>query len=400
MAKSKKDNEPDIRIDGNSGSKKTIAEDSVSLAAEKPNGAPAEDGTELEEETGTGPAGDEAEEPKEEVPSPIVTLFCAELERLEAVIRDFDEGKRSNTAVISAPYAGRMLLMKELRERYTDRCAFLSFFSVVTQRDFISDLYGSQDIVVLEKCHFLALRKIGGFTMLDELLKVMATSEKLFITSWNSYAWAYLREVRNIDRFFPVAVTIPKFEPEPLKKYILSKYDRKIEFIDDQKWENPILLKGMKKRLHLPFTERTVDIPWVSLNRSLLRMSGKKEKLAAEDVICNKICWIANGNLGVAEHIFEQAMEFPQVRTSRIPTEPCAINFDTNEAYLLDIILSMESLKMTDLEEIALPEIDVGNIIYRLLNSGLVAMENEYYVIRPEALNCVVDALTKLRLVW
>lgn len=403
MAKGKKNLGPGTSDDINGESASEEGESVVSIApAADSAGGDAEEAKDAAVEECAVPeeTGVEGETPVPEKPSPVVSLFAAELERLEAAIGDFDDGKRNNMAVIAPPFAGRMLLMKELQTRYEDRCAFLSLFSVVTQRDFLSDLYGSQDIIILDKCHFLALRKIGGFSMLDEFLRVMATSGKLFITSWNTYMWAYLRGVRNIDRFFPVIVTIPKLEPEPLKRYIFSKYDRPIEFIDDQKWENPILLKGVKKRLHLPFSQSSVEIPWVSLNRSRLSGSAKKESLAAEDIICNRICRIANGNLGVAEHIFEEALDFPQVRTSLIPTEPCAVDFDINEAYLLGIILSMESLKTTDIEEIARPEIDVENVMYRLLNSGMVALENEYYVIRPEALNCVVDTLTKRRMVW
>jgi hypothetical protein len=98
--------------------------------------------------------------------------------------------------------------------------------------------------------------------------------------------------------------------------------------------------------------------------------------------------------------LWERSMEFPTIRLSSIPETPCSIELNINEAFLLTIILSMEAIKLVDLAEIAGPEIDIEQTLYRLLNQGLVENEKDFYQIRPEALNCAIDYLKKIRMVW
>lgn len=334
--------------------------------------------------------------PQEVEPIP---YFQQEITRLGEIIAAFDEGKRPNTAIIGDPFAGQNIITKELRRLYPDRITYMPFFTIVTGKDFLSNLYQAKDIVVMEKCHFLALRRIGGFEMLDEFLDHLSMSENLFITTWNSYSWSYINAVRNIASFFPEIIQLPKLDNASLKALILSRYGHEIQFVDDTAYVEQPLFEKKRVSVLLPIIPGPVSIPWFSINYPA---EGKPipDKVSAEDKICDKINRIANGNYGVALRLWERSMELPTIRLSSIPETPCSIELNINEAFLLTIILSMEAIKLVDLAEIAGPEIDIEQTLYRLLNQGLVENEKDFYQIRPEALNCAIDYLKKIRMVW
>jgi hypothetical protein len=337
------------------------------------------------------------DEPQGSVESTDVSMFKDELETITAAIESYGEKPPVNIAMISDPFAGQNFIIEELRNRYPDTISYLPFFSVVTGKDFISNLYTAKDVVIMERCHFLALRKIGGFAMLDEFLDFVSSSDKLFITTWNSYSWSYLSAVRQIEGFFPETIRLPKMESKILKEHILAKYEgARIEFIDDRVIEEKKGFAVLKRRITLPFTNTALTIPWVSYSPN----GSKKDEIDVEDAVFNRINIIADGNYGVAKRIWERSLDYPEMRTSNIPDVPCAIDLTINEAFLLNIILSMESIQFVDLAEIAGPEINIDQNLYRLIQHGLVEEEKGYYHIKPEALKCVCNYLMRIRMVW
>jgi hypothetical protein len=329
-----------------------------------------------------------------------IPIFEKELERVHAAIEDYGRESPSHIAIIADPFAGQGMLFSHIREQYAERVVHLPLFSVVRSKDFTSGFYGSQDIVLMERCHFLALRRIGGFAMLDVFLDALSTSEKIFITGWNTFSWSYLSAVRHIETFFPNIVHLPRLDSTTLKTLILSQYDRRIEFIDDtEKKEEPFF--AMETAAYtLPLAGREITLPVPRINPDALRRPQGNGTKDLEDVVFDKINRIAEGNFGVAQRIWEESLDGSTIRLSGIPDAPCAVNLDINEAFLLNIVLSMESISSTDLGEIAGPEINLEQTLYRLTNQGLVEEDRGFYRVRPEALNCVIAYLRKIRMVW
>ena len=254
----------------------------------------------------------------------------------------------------------------------------------------------------MDRCHVLALRRIGGFAMLDAFLDMISMSDnKMFITSWNSFTWSYLRAVKGSDKVFPVVIEVPKLDSKTLMTAVLSHYEGDIQFIDDTSvpGEQP-MVSTKRIRLPLPFGYSR-DIPWPRLNigRGTSRNHGDAQP-DAKKVAFDKITRIAEGNYGVGLRIWERSLDYPEVKLSRIPEPPCSVDLDINEAFLLNIVLSMESISFTDLAEIASPEIDIEQTLYRLIRQGLVEEEKGYYRVNPETLNCVISYLRRIRMVW
>lgn len=336
-----------------------------------------------------------AEEPESQEEGNGRNIFSNEISMIEEIIDTFQAGNLTNIALITDPFAGQDIIIGDIREKYGDNVSHYPFFSVVTGKDFLANLYQAKDIVLIENCHFLALRKIGGFEILDAFLDFLSTSDKLFITTWNSYTWSYLDAVRNISAFFPETVKIPRIDGGLLKDLVRSRYQGEIVYIDDTPLEERRILRIRHRKTVIPFSTRSFDLPYPEFT-----LGGPDERKSPEEVALGKIVRIADGNPGIALKIWERTLENNTLKVSAIPDLPCSIELDINESFLLAIILSMESIKLIDLAEIAGPEIDIEQTLYRLLNQGLVEEERGFYHIRPVALNCTIAYLKKKRVVW
>lgn len=326
-------------------------------------------------------------------------LYEDEWNRITAVVDAFQNNRPSHVAVIADPFAGQDVLMKGILRRYPERVIHIPFFSVIKNKDFLTRMAGHNDIVVMEHCHFLTMRKIGGFAMLDAFLDHLSTSERLFVTEWNSFTWSYLRATRHIDTFFPVTIELPGIDSKTLKNLIISRYTDKIEFIDDAAPREEPILSAHHCTVKLPLSKKTVTIPVPHLREGGSGTNGI-HKADPEEAAFDKIIRIADGNYGVAERIWNRSLDGKTVRVSEIPEIPCAISLDIHESFLLTIILSMESVSMVDLAEIAGPEINLKQALFRLKNQGLVIEDKGFFQIRPGALSCVKGYLTRNRMVW
>lgn len=329
------------------------------------------------------------------------TLFEREVVRIREAIDAYTGESPAHIAVIAEPFAGQSMLMQQIIRFYPHRVTHLPFYSVVRNTGFLDTMRRTEDIVLVEGCHFLALRRIGGFAMLDAFLELLSTSEKLFITGWNGFAWSYLNAVTRLEEHFPVAIRLPRIENATLKAMILSQYDRPILFVDDTPPQEKRRFSIERRLVDLPFSDSPVALPWPKIApRPGASGDATEAAGAAEDAIFDRINRIALGNYGVALRIWERSLESDTVRMSSIPANPCTVSLTIDEAFLLAVILSMESISFGDLEEIAHTDIDVRQVLYRLRVQGLIEEERDSYRVKPEALHCVSAYLQKIRMVW
>ena len=334
-------------------------------------------------------------------PSSEIIGFQKEIEDIQTAIADFEMGSNLNIAIIGEPYGGRTTLINKIEKMNPEKITKLSFSSIV--KDEIILPANSRRIIILDQCEFLYMRKIGGFDILDGVLKTIISSGNLFITTWNLYSWNYLNEVFNVDRFFPVQVHIPKLKKDEIKECILSRYeDDEIKFTEDVAFEKEKLIEFVKKPLILKPLKNPINIPFFKVNRIILDMKlwHKEEKITVEDLIFDKIYHISKGNPGVAKVLWQKSLEYPGIRPSRIKDFSFNIDIDFNEAFILGIILSMKSIKKDELVEIAGPDFQIDKILFSLFKHELITLDEGYCTINPEALESVVEFLKKLRLVW
>lgn len=327
-----------------------------------------------------------------------------ELQEICGAIERSGSGAPSHVAIIAEQMAGRKTLVAEIRRIYGDRVHYLPLDFVIRESDLPDFSTLASDIILIDNCQFLATRVIGGFDVLDLFLRTQITSKKIFITAWNTYSWQYLSSVMHIDAYFPTIITLIRMDTPVLKQVILSRYKSgEIRFIEDGAAERSMFFSLIHKKVRLPLTTTEIPLPWIKLNFTLmLRKLPRKKRLqiSIEDVIFEKINRIAEGNPGVALLLWNSSLDKNTISLRCIAETPYSISLDTNESFILSIILSMESLHDKDLAAIAGSEMDIKQVLYRLAQQGLITDNAGYYSIPPFALGPVIDYLKKTRRLW
>ncbi len=332
-----------------------------------------------------------------------LTGFQKEIKNVQAAIADFESGKKLNIAIIAEPFAGRTAIANEIETINAQKVTRLNLVCPVKNREEIALPGQSKRIVIIDNCHFLYMRKIGGFEIIEELLKLIENPDIMFITTWNFYSWKYLDEVIKIGKFFPVQINLPKLTADQIKESILSGYDKnEIKFLQDVGFENEKIIDFAKYQVMIKPLNKTISIPYLKINydRLKVRLSRKKKMVAIEDLIFEKIKHISNGNPGVAGIIWQRSLEYPVIKPGNVKELSFNIDLDYDESFILSIILSMDSIGKIELAEIEGFEYQIDEMIFRLLKQGLIVMEDNNCRINPEALGSIVEFLKRSRLVW
>ncbi|HII01431.1 TPA: hypothetical protein HA351_07220 [Methanosarcinaceae archaeon] len=364
-----------------------------------------------------------------------------EIGKIQAAIADFDLGKQGNVAIIAEPFAGKSTLLEEIENRNRGKVTKITFSSLVHNREKItlrensglsntgpsnsglsnSGLSNSgpsnpgfpnllpensKRIVLLDNCHFLYMRKVGGFEALYEFLDMISSRKQIFITTWNLYSWDYLDASFGIGKYFPVQIRIPKFSKGELRTLILGAYKKgEISFEDNSAEEKEPILYLMKYPLPLtlPGKEIIIPLPKGNISNFKKRFMKKEKQPGAEDRVFEKIYLESKGNPGLALRTWELGLEYPRARPEKMGGFSFEIELEYEEAFVLSQILSHQRLKKEEIAEItgSLNENRAVEALFRLLAQELILMdEASYYKLRPEALHSIVSFLKNLRLVW
>lgn len=327
-----------------------------------------------------------------------------EIGKIQASIADYETGKKLNIAIIAGTLAGKTILLGEIEKINQNRATRIAFPGIVRDRKEIFLSEDTKRVVLLDNCHYLYMRKPGGFDIFYEFLDMISSQERLFITTWNLYSWRYLNEAFGLERYFPVQIFIPAFEKENLRLFILKMYGKEeIRFYNDKESKEEPLIYTAKYPLELSSLGRKIFIPVLKLNIPYLknRLLNKKETQTSEDRVFNKIYLESKGNPGIARRIWELGLDYPRIKPENIGQFSFDIELEYEEAFVLSLILSYQSLKKTEISDMIGSTLRVDEIIFRLLNQELIFKEEAgSFRVRPEALHSVVAYMGKLRLVW
>lgn len=332
-----------------------------------------------------------------------ITGFQEEMLNVQLAIAEFESGHNLNVAIISEPYAGRTTFLNEIEKMNFQKITRFSFSSTVKNNDEIIIPGQSKQIVLIDDCQFLFMRKIGGFDVLRHFLNLVAAPDKMFITTWNVFSWKYLDEVMKIGKFFPVQINLPKFKVWQIKESILSGYKKEeIQFIEDVEFEKERIINFRKYPVLIKPLNKKINVPYIKLNYNVLklRLLKKEERVAIKDIIFEKIHHVSNGNPGVAKIIWHRSLEYPVIKPGKIIDKSFNIELDYNESFVLNIILSMKSLKTEEISEIIGFDVEIDTIIFQLSKQGLILTGDSTCTIKPEALKSVIEFLKKSRVVW
>jgi hypothetical protein len=327
-----------------------------------------------------------------------------EIGKIQVSIAEYETGKKLNIAIIAGTLAGKTVLLDEIEKINQNRATRIAFPGIV--RD-IKEIFLSDDtkrVVLLDNCHYLYMRKPGGFDIFYEFLDMISSQDQLFITTWNLYSWRYLKEAFGIERYFPVQVFIPSLDKKNLRLFILKSYGKEeIRFYNVKEPKKEPLIYIAKYPLEISSLGRKILIPALKINFSYLKklFRHEEETQTAEERVFEKIYLESKGNPGIAWRVWELGLDYPAIKPEDIGQFSFDIELEYEEAFVLSLILSYQALKKTEIAEMIGSEFRADEILFQLLSRELVFKdEADCYRVKPEALQSIIAYMKKLRLVW
>ncbi|MBN1236004.1 MAG: hypothetical protein JW999_08140 [Methanotrichaceae archaeon] len=317
---------------------------------------------------------------------------------------------RSNIAIVSEPFSGSSELLGKVAGIRPENTTKIYLRRLVKDKTLFEALTRSGGIVLVDNCHFLYMRKIGGFQMLDDFLNLVASSSKLFITTWNIYTWNYLSRLFPLQQIFPTKIELPKLNSQDLKEMIMSSCEWEMSFEEEQTSQEEKILQFTRTPFEVKPLNRTLQIPVPTFDYAALKSrlpdrfngSKKKETVSVEDKVFNRLLDHSEGNPGVAKAIWMRSVSRAEgaIKPGDIIKPQHKIDLNYDQAFLLYIILCMERISIEELKDIIDPNADVNRSVHDLKKNGLISVENELLSIMPEALHSIESYLKSMQLVW
>lgn len=321
-----------------------------------------------------------------------------DLSLLEIALAGNSSPEEPNIAVISEPLAGREQVLEYAIEQSPTIADRVTLSDTRIDSKVFDDR--AADIQVIDNCHYLYTRQIGGFDVLDAVLDTIAISDTVIISSWNRYAWEYLVAVRSIDRVFPVQITLPALDPEQIGEVITRTYDTdELHFVDDREIEHDSLVETTAHELAIGST-RSITLPRPRLNFDVLRSwRAADADIDIRELVFARLTDLANGNPGIAKAIWEQSVSDGTISLNGLQEPPRGIELTDSEAYALQIILTKERLR-TDVLASIVNESDIDRLLQSLVQQRLVERDGNQVAVRPIALPTIIGELERRRLLW
>ena len=329
------------------------------------------------------------------------SIFEEEIKKIQDEIDIFKSGSPNHIAIISEPYSRVEHIYNRILGDNSQKINNIQIFNPVKDTDFFSNFYSNQDIIMMQNCQYLFSRKCCGFAILEEFLDILFSSNKMYITGWNKFAWNYLKEISNIESMFQVIITVPELNSKTIMNLIMSDVSDKVTFIDDRVSEDKKFICFEECLIRMPLSNKEVNISEIKFNFNALKR--KKNNKTMEDIqkeAFMDITTLAGGKYDVARKIWKKSLKDGEVRLSRIP-QPSEVEIsDIDELFILGNILAMDGIDFDELSSIVKNDSLLKQKLYNLVNKGLIEDSDRFYKIYPEAVNSVIDELEKNRMVW
>jgi len=328
--------------------------------------------------------------------------FDEQVQNVQKAIADFESGKKQNIAIIAEPFAGKTSILDIIEKENSHLISRVPVSSIINNKGKLT-IASLNKIVMIDNCHFLYLRKIGGFGVLEAFLNTISASyDHLFITAWNLFSWNYLESAVNIGKYIPSRINLPKLNDNEIKECILSAYEPgEITFVNDADVNKEKIIHVVRHPVVIKPLHKTFNMVFIRIDFAILKTKFHKteDEIATEDLIFKKINRISNGNPGIAKAIWEKNLAYPTVKLSQFEHFSYTIDLDYHESFIMSIILAMRMVTKESLSNMG-DDSHIDVILFRLFEQGLIGIDNGTCSIKPEAMRNSVELLHKLRLVW
>lgn len=312
------------------------------------------------------------------------TLLGEDSERFAAVLDGEDHGP---LAVVGPPYSGRGRVLDAAVERLDARRIALE---PGTDADPVLDALGSGPLVV-EGCHHLYERRIGGFEPLRTVRAALPEADGPVVTGWNATAWAYLAATRDLERSFPAFVAVDALDSGTVAALLGAAATLPECRLDDPGPDPLVSTTGVR----LSVRGRDLTLPVPTLDRSPLSAVLTDEDEDPMAAVFDRVTAAADGNLGVAAAVFHRCAD-DVLHPGDVSPAGVGLEFDGDERFCLRLLLGGELARRETLADI------VGEgtapILVRFAREGLIAADDAYVRLLPAAVPMAARAVERGRI--
>lgn len=320
-----------------------------------------------------------------------------EFDAVESAVENHLDGGVANIAVVSEPFAGREVFLDYAEQEFGAATGRMRFDEFVTGE---LPEFPNAEIVLVDNCQYLYQREIGGFDMLKRFLDHIGTREALYVTSWNRYAWAYLTAVTDVDVAFPETIQIPRLDASQVGNLLRAHHGTPLPMFEEAQGT------GRMKTLDLDWQRlqignRGLPVPMPEFNTEYVFSRFRTDaEVDVEAVVYQRIAQLSEGDPGVATIIWDESVRDDTISPSYLASVDQPIVTSPEEAFLLEVVLTNESIAFEHLAEVC-DDIAVQQALQRLITQGVVTLDDQNAVhIEPTRLYSTVEHLTRRQLVW
>jgi hypothetical protein len=322
--------------------------------------------------------------------------FDDEVGKLDRAVADHVEGTSSNVAVVADPFAGRDALLDYAEELLQGAAERVSIDSLVDTDGGVPELPDVAALIV-DDCHYLFRRTIGGFDVLDDFLERMAMSDTLFITSWNRYAWRYLSAVRDVGDSFPVEIRIEPLTAEQIAAVVDTHFDDPApRFVAADDVGRIKTVEVARREVSLG--SRALSVPVPTPNPAYLTTWFDDDGI--DDVVFEKIRRVSHGNPGIATELWADSVADGEISPGEVEDPIGTLEVaDDDTAFLLWLVVANEAVARDALATV-LGDVPVDKELQRFVTQGVLTVDGGDVSLEPVGLHPAVQALKRRRLVW
>jgi hypothetical protein len=320
-----------------------------------------------------------------------------QFDAIESAVERHLGGDVANIAVIAEPFAGRDIFLDYAQEEFGAASQRVSIDQLVT--DELPE-FPNAEIVLVDNCHLLYQRKIGGFDMLEEFLDYIAGRESLYVTSWNRYAWSYLTAVSDVGRAFPERIQIPRLNASQIGDLLKSYHGTPLPMFEEG------TTSGRVDTFDLGWREtdiwgRSIHVPAVTFKSEyfLSRFRTDADE-NVEAVLYQRIAKLSEGDPGVATILWDRSIQDNRIAPNDIQTVDKPLDLTLEESFVLEVILTNETITYDTLVETC-EGIAIDRALQTLVGQGVVNIGDTKRIgLEPVRLYSVVEHLKRRQLVW
>ncbi len=338
---------------------------------------------------------------------PIVSddrLFSGRKSELQALQRDFElwkKGVRGAVAIIGERGSGKTTLINDIvRNSYTGYPEITinfdqtniepgELFGILCSRLNVDkakdwdELYNGLDpkapaVCIIENLHNLFLRKIGGFVVIDDMMRFISRSRDrvYWVITSGLYGWQYLDKVLHISRNFSQVIKLDNLDSTHMQELIMRRHR----------------LSGYNLRVKIPEN--------IEHNRKFRKLSSEQEKQDfLNERLFRNLSEKSDGNIAVAMLFWLSAVT--SVGSDYIEVEP-DIELDnsfvyyltTDELFALVVLIQHEVLNASEMAGVLrMDDKDADLLLRQMRNRGYVRQFDINYSVHPFFYRPIVRAL-------